>query len=103
MVSSKGRIRDSALGGWRQVMREIELTIKTDYLPSWGSYEGIRELIQNGRDAEIELNAPLKVRHVDRHLDPLTLPYLSIENVGVTLPYEVLLLGHTTKVGKEGL
>ena len=80
---------------------KIELTIKTTYMPSWGVWEGIRELVQNGRDAEVEHSAPLTVRH--RESDVLV-----IENVGTTLPYEALLLGHTSKsqrvdlIGKFG-
>lgn len=76
-------------------MPKIPLTIKVDYLPSWGAWEGIRELIQNGRDAEIELSAPL---HVDWHNGKLR-----IENEGCKLPHEALLLGHTTKYGHQEL
>jgi len=76
---------------------KIELTIETSYLPTWGSFEGLRELIQNGKDAETEHNAPLEVRHKS---DTNT---LVIENSGATLPHEALLFGHTTKVGREEL
>lgn len=74
---------------------KIELSIKTDYLPKWGVFEGIRELIQNGRDAEIEFNAPLTVRHHDNTL--------VIETTGKTLPHEALLFGFTTKTDKGEL
>lgn len=74
---------------------KIELTIKTSYLPGWGVFEGLRELLQNGRDAEVELNAPLKVTHANGTL--------RIENSGCTLPYEALLLGHTTKADRSEL
>jgi hypothetical protein len=73
---------------------KIPLSIKASYLPSWGSYEGFRELIQNGRDAEFEVNAPLEVRH-RKDTDTLV-----IENAGAVLPHEALLLGHTTKVDR---
>lgn len=79
---------------------KLELTIKTDYLPTWGVWEGIRELVQNGRDAETEFQAPLKVTHQGQTL--------RIENEGCTLPHEALLLGHTSKsdrgdmIGKFG-
>ncbi len=76
---------------------KIELSIKVDYLPSWQAYEGIRELLQNGRDAEVELSAPVTVRHKK---DTNT---LVIENEGCTLPHEALLLGHTTKVDRSEL
>jgi hypothetical protein len=74
---------------------KIELTIKTDYLPSWGVWQGLRELVQNARDAQLEMGAPMSV---DWHNDTLR-----IENEGTTLPHEALLLGHTTKIGREEL
>jgi len=76
---------------------KMELTIKTDYLPTWGAYEGVRELLQNGKDAETEFHAPLDVRH---RADSNT---LIIENDGAVLPREALLFGHSTKVGKDDL
>jgi hypothetical protein len=81
---------------------KIELTIKTTYLPSWGAYEGVRELLQNAKDAETESGAIMSIRH---RKDRST---LVIENVGCILPHEALLLGHTTKndrgdlIGKFG-
>lgn len=74
---------------------KLELTIKTDYLPNWGVWQGLRELVQNARDAELELGAPMTV---DWYNDTLR-----IENDGAILPHEALLLGHTTKVGREEL
>lgn len=76
---------------------KIELTIKTDYLPSWGAWEGVRELVQNGRDAEVEHSAPLTVRH-RKESDTLV-----IENEGCTLPHEALLLGHSSKTDRADL
>lgn len=70
---------------------KLELTIKTDYLPSWGVWEGIRELVQNGRDAEVLLKARLTVDQKGNAL--------RIENDGCTLPHEALLLGYSTKSG----
>jgi len=72
----------------------IELTIKTSYLPEWGVWEGIRELVQNGKDAETEFGAALTVRHRSESNT------LVIENEGTTLPHEALLLGFTSKVGR---
>jgi hypothetical protein len=74
---------------------KIELTIKTTYLPNWGAWEGIRELVQNGRDAETEFNAPLTVSWLNGTL--------RIENEGAVLPHEALLLGHTSKEGRGDL
>lgn len=67
----------------------IELSIKTTYLPDWRTTEGVRELIQNAKDAETEFKAPMEISHDGR--------VLRIENAGVALPHEALLLGHTTK------
>lgn len=75
----------------------IELTIKTDYLPEWGVWEGVRELVQNARDAETEFGAPMSVRH---RPDTNT---LVIENEGTTLPHEALLLGFTSKSGRSDM
>ncbi len=74
---------------------KIELTLKTTYLPSWGTWEGLRELVQNGRDAEVEFNAPLTVELVNGTL--------RIENEGCTLPHEALLMGHTSKADRANL
>lgn len=72
---------------------KIQLTIKTTYLPNWNQWEGIRELVQNGRDAEFEHHAPLKVDWLNGTL--------RLENEGVVLPLKALLLGHTTKLGRS--
>jgi len=74
---------------------KIELTIKVDYLPTWGAYEGLRELLQNGKDAETEFNSPLEVRY---RRDTNT---VVIENEGCMIPHEALLFGHTTKLGRS--
>ncbi len=76
---------------------KMELTIKADYMSKWGVWEGIRELIQNGRDAEVEQNAPLTVKH-RKETNTLV-----IENEGCTLPHEALLLGHTSKTDRADL
>lgn len=80
----------------------IPLTIKTTYLPNWGMWEGLRELVQNARDAEIEFSAPMHITH-EKAFNRLV-----IENIGAKLPIQALLLGHTTKhdnaslIGKFG-
>ena len=73
----------------------LELSIKTTYLPSWGMWEGLRELVQNGRDAETEYRAPMTVTHQGTTL--------RIENEGCTLPHEALLMGHTSKADRGDL
>jgi hypothetical protein len=79
---------------------KLELTIKTTYLPNWGAYEGIRELLQNGRDAVTEHGATFDVRW---RMDASGLGVLVIENEGCVLPHEALLLGHTSKLGRADL
>jgi hypothetical protein len=74
---------------------KIELTIKTDYLPEWGVWEGLREIIQNAKDAEVEHYGSLKVDYLNGTV--------RVENTDVTLPHEALLLGHTTKSDRGDL
>lgn len=76
---------------------KIELTIKTNYLPNWGAYEGIRELVQNGQDAKTEFGASFDVTY---RKDAST---LVLTNDGCTLPHEALLFGHTSKDGRGDL
>lgn len=67
-----------------------EISLSTSYVPEWGVWEGIREIVQNGKDGEVEHNAPLNVRMTDSGT-------LIIENEGVVLPRETLLIGYSTK------
>jgi hypothetical protein len=73
-------------------MSKLELSINVQYLPSWGAWEGIRELVQNGKDAETEFDAPLKVTHYNGTL--------RIENEGAVLSREALLFGTTSKADR---
>lgn len=76
-----------------------ELSIDASYLDDdrWNTAAGIREFLQNARDAEIEQNAPLSVRH---NADS---EKLIIENEGATLTRDVLLLGRSTKRDRPDL
>lgn len=74
---------------------KIELSIKVTYLPEWGAWEGLREILQNGRDARIEYGATLLVRH--------RVSTLTITNEGCTLSHRDLLLGQTSKYGNSAL
>lgn len=74
---------------------KVPLSIKVDYLPEWGAFEGIREHVQNGKDAETQFEAPLKIWHKNQTL--------YIENEGVLLTREALLLGATTKTDRADL
>lgn len=76
-------------------MSKIQLTIKTSYLPTWGVSEGIREIVQNGKDSEVEFGAELKIDWYNNTL--------RVENTGATLARNVLLLGQTSKVGNASL
>jgi len=70
---------------------KIPLTVKVTYRPGWGTLEGIREMYQNARDAEIQFSAPMEVRY---RKDSKTLVF---ENKGTVLDRDALLLGHTSK------
>ena len=74
---------------------KIELSVKVDYLPTWDAYCGVRELIQNAKDATVEFNATMEVRY---RKETQT---LAIENEGCVLPHEALLIGHTTKAQRS--
>jgi hypothetical protein len=75
----------------------VELTIRSSYLPNWGIGEGLRELIQNAKDAETEFNAPMRFWHDEET------GTLYIENQGSVIPRQALLLGFTTKEDREDL
>jgi hypothetical protein len=79
-------------------MAKIELSITANYQPKWGIWEGIRELVCNGQDAERELGAKLSVFFLPSKGNAETEPgTLVIHNEGCTMPATALLLGHTTK------
>ncbi|MBA3351685.1 MAG: hypothetical protein H0U23_04530 [Blastocatellia bacterium] len=79
---------------------KYELTVDAEYLDPrrWDAAAGIREFLQNGRDAAIEQNAPLEVTHVVRD-DGVGV--LRIENEGAVLTKDVLLLGRSTKRDRQ--
>lgn len=76
-------------------MSKLELSINVNYLPDWGAWEGIRELVQNGKDAETEFSAPLNVSHLN--------DTLRIENDGAQLSREALLFGTSSKTGRSDM
>lgn len=73
-------------------MEKIELTLNVNYLPEWKTWSGIRELVQNAKDAETEFKAAWGTAHAND--DELT-----IWNDKVVLSRDVLLFGTTSKVG----
>lgn len=78
---------------------KFELTLTTDYVPDWGLWEGIREIIQNSMDGETD-GYPATVAHKGTTL--------SCSSAGVRLDRNVLLLGTSSKrdnnayIGKFG-
>lgn len=72
-----------------------ELTIEATYLPKWGCFEGCREIIQNAKDSEVQYSAPMTITYDNGKL--------FVKNDGVILPKEVLLVGHTSKLGHANL
>lgn len=84
-------------------MAIIELTLKAEYLGNWELWHGIRELLQNARDAEIQNDAPMEVDFRTRRVDGHETGGLIISNTGTTLPLEALLIGHSTKEGDSRL
>jgi len=74
----------------------IELTINPDYVRNWGVWEGIRELIQNAKDAD-DIGCEMKVEYVTNTQQPM----LRVTTTGTTLDRSHLLLGTTTKAGRD--
>jgi hypothetical protein len=73
----------------------IELSLKVTYLPEWDVWCGVRELLQNARDAREEFGASLEVTHSGK--------VLSIKSTGASLSHRDLLLGQTSKYGRSDL
>lgn len=71
-------------------MSILEIPISQDYVPSWGTWECIREAIQNGLD-EDERGFPLNISHKNN--------MLSISNHGANIHAQALILGKTDKRG----
>jgi hypothetical protein len=73
-------------------MAKLEIPISKDYVPTWGTWEAIREAVQNGLD-ENERGFPLKVSHRNGTLN--------IFNQGADISSQALILGKTNKRGSE--
>lgn len=74
-------------------MATIELSVNTSYVPSWGLWEGLREILQNARDVE-SLGGTMEVKHLQNT------NRLKVVTTGFDLTRESLLLGATTKPGQ---
>lgn len=75
---------------------KIQLTISEDYCPSWGLFEGVREFMQNARDAATS----------GCTFDAFYLPKeqrLTIRTKGAVLEHKTLLLGTSTKRGRSDM
>lgn len=75
-------------------MKKLELTIASDYVPSWGIADAIRELFQNALDQEIQCNDNKASWEYDAAAQTV-----SISNKKSVLTTNSLLLGSTTKSG----
>jgi len=70
-------------------MATAELPITRDYLPTWGVWEGLREIVQNGLDESVQNSSPMEIES-----DGMA---MTIRNVGSILDPKAFLFGHTTK------
>lgn len=75
-------------------MKKLELTIASDYVPSWGIADAMRELFQNALDQEIQCNDNKASWEYDAATQTV-----SISNKKSVLTTNSLLLGSTTKYG----
>lgn len=76
-------------------MGQFLLPIKKDYVPSWGMWECVREIIQNAKDEEDENGNEMTVSHDHG--------WLRIWNEGADMDKKALLLGQTTKASRGDL
>lgn len=77
------------------MLEKIELTLNVNYLPEWKTWSGIRELVQNAKDAETEFGAKWGI---SQEGDTLT-----IWNDKVVLDHDVLLFGTSSKKNNDTL
>jgi hypothetical protein len=77
-------------------MGKTFLTIDPEYCPSWGWFEGIREFIQNAKDADEFEGHEMKIEHQRRSNK------LVISNKNVVVPTDRLaIVGTTSKRGTD--
>lgn len=72
-------------------MAIAELPITREYLPGWKTWEGLREVIQNALDEEVQNDHEAKVYYCEETST------VTVENQGSTLDPKAFLFGHTTK------
>ncbi|MDO4305794.1 MAG: hypothetical protein Q4C77_03090 [Eubacteriales bacterium] len=73
-------------------MRKYELSISSDYVPSWGIVEAVREFFQNAIDEETRDSSNKMMLSYDEEKEMLT-----IGNKHSELDIKTLLFGNTTK------
>lgn len=73
-------------------MRKYELSISSDYVPSWGIVEAVREFFQNAIDEETRDSSNKMMLSYDEEKETLT-----IGNKHSELDIKTLLFGNTTK------
>ncbi len=77
-------------------MARIVLTIDPNYRPKWKFWEGVRELIQNAKDADEFEGMKMHVKHLPQ-TDKLV---ISNENCSLSM-HLLLLLGATSKTDTQ--
>lgn len=75
-------------------MAVIDLNLSIDYCPTWKTWEGIRELVQNAVDGQ-DAGYPMRIEYSPRTSK------LTITNEGVQVPEDVLVLGYSFKGGSR--
>lgn len=73
-------------------MARFQLTLSPAYVPSWGVFEAVREILQNALDAR-DAGYPMTISH---NGDALT-----VQNDGVLLDRSIWLIGSTSKAGTD--
>lgn len=73
-------------------MARFQLTLSPAYVPTWGVFEAVREILQNALDAR-DAGYPMTISH---NGDALT-----IQNDGVILDRSIWLIGNTSKAGTD--
>jgi hypothetical protein len=75
--------------------RMFVLPIKSTYVPHWGTFECLREILQNAKDEEEENGHKMTVKY--------KAGWLRISNLGADLTRKALLIGETSKSARADL
>ena len=79
-------------------MAKFTLPIKSTYVPSWGLWECLREMVQNAKDEEDQNGHAMRVSW-DRVSGSNGL--LTLHNEGADMDRKALLIGHSGKAGSD--